>query len=65
MLENTVRNTKQAKSKLSKSPTLALYENNIFEKTLSVNIIFSEFSAIDGNIIFPVKQKSKKISYFL
>ena len=40
-------------------------KNNIFVKTLNVNIIFFLFSAIDGNIIFPVKRKSKKISCFL
>ena len=39
--------------------------NNIFVKTLNVNIIFFWFSAIDGNIIFSVKRKLKKISYFL
>lgn len=32
MLQNTVRNTKQAKSKLSKSPTLALYEKQHFRE---------------------------------
>ena len=30
-------------------------KNNIFVKTLNVNIIFSGFCAIDGNIIFSVK----------
>ena len=40
-------------------------KNNIFEKALNVNIIFFGFSAIDGNIIFSVEQKLKKISYFL
>ena len=39
-------------------------KNNIFEKTLNVNIIFSGFSGNDGNIIFSVKRKSKKKSYF-
>ena len=40
-------------------------KNNIFVKTLNVNIIFSRFSAFDGNIIFSVKRKLTKISYFL
>ena len=40
-------------------------KNNIFVKTLNINIIFSWFSVIDGYIIFFVKRKLKKISYFL
>ena len=39
-------------------------KNNIFVKTLNASIIFSWFSAIDGNIIFSVNRKLKKISYF-
>ena len=40
-------------------------KNNIFVKTLNVNISFSGFSGIDGNIIFSVKRELKKILYFL
>ena len=40
-------------------------KNNIFVNTLNVSIIFSWFSAVDEKIIFSVKQKLKKISYFL
>ena len=39
-------------------------KNNIFVKTIKVNIIFSWFSAIDRNIIFSVKRELKKSSYF-
>ena len=41
-----------------------MYEKNIFVKTPNVNIIFSGFPAIDGNITLSVKQKLKKILYF-
>ena len=39
-------------------------KNNIFVKTIKVNITFSWFSAIDRNVIFSVKRKLKKVSYF-
>ena len=37
-------------------------KNDIFVKALNVNITFSLFFAIDGNFIFSVKRKLKKIS---
>ena len=40
-------------------------KNNILVKTLNVNITFSWFSAFDGNVIFSIKRKLKKISYSL